>query len=315
MPSTTTLFHRFRKRLFALGLFAGALYAPAVPVPSLDSRELIAQSDILVLGHITSRRISGATSVSTPGGTFAADEVAITVEVDRWLTLPSQATIVVTLLKPKEFLGYADVPSDEPRIFFLRKEGSRLVPVSNYYPTAPGNESKDALSKDRMEAVTKLLITALRSDRSAEAIRFLETLQSEATTTALLRLTETDPEPAVRCSAAAALLRTNHLAALNFAERVFLDNTPALQEYQRHNLAYAIMHGIKDQRAIPSLARLQRSSDLTRRAAAFALRETHSAEAVPLLSSSLRDKDFEVRYFVKLKCDSDRSFFHKLTKV
>ncbi|MGB9106461.1 MAG: HEAT repeat domain-containing protein, partial [Terriglobales bacterium] len=68
--------------------------------------------------------------------------------------------------------------------------------------------------------------------------------------------------------------------------------------YMLVNLSSAIGRYVKDERAIPSLRVLLGAADvLTRRAAAFALRNTGSELAIPALAIALGDTDSEVRYY------------------
>jgi HEAT repeat protein len=64
------------------------------------------------------------------------------------------------------------------------------------------------------------------------------------------------------------------------------------------NLYYAIAEGLKDPDAVPELKQLLGSNDAEiRRAAASALRKTHSSEAIRPLISALDDPDFDVRFY------------------
>jgi HEAT repeat protein len=102
----------------------------------------------------------------------------------------------------------------------------------------------------------------------------------------------------LRLAVAGALLARNDILALPEVESALLHPAPTAPPYLLHNLNYAISEGVKDQAAIPALARLLRASQPeTRRAAASALMHTGTAACIPALLSGLSDPDMHVRYY------------------
>lgn len=65
-----------------------------------------------------------------------------------------------------------------------------------------------------------------------------------------------------------------------------------------HSLSYAILIGVKDERVVPSQAKLLGTSNIeVRRPAASALMHTSSTSSIDPLLNALNDPDFEVRYY------------------
>jgi HEAT repeat protein len=112
-----------------------------------------------------------------------------------------------------------------------------------------------------------------------------------------------DPDPTIRLNAVAELLRRNDLSVLPIAKQVLMNPSSAqisvpwrLEEVEQ-NLSSAVAQ-VRDERAIPTLSEILKSSDVrARRGAALALRSTGSPNAEDALLSCLGDSDFQVRYW------------------
>ncbi len=87
------------------------------------------------------------------------------------------------------------------------------------------------------------------------------------------------------------------MSALPAAEEALLHPDTNLSPELLHNVRAGIRLGVKDEAAVPSLARILSAGDTeARRAAVEALRNTNSPSAIAALAKALEDADTDVRY-------------------
>jgi len=261
--------------------------AKAIPVPILDVPALVAGSDLVVTGKVTSIREDGTTVVNRVGDAVPARFAVCEVEVDKILKGTIEGTtILFRYVLPSEPIGYASVVLGY-QILFLKKRNSEYSLTSPYYASLPSVPGPAAVSGDALRQVTALLGALLESPsvpagQKQTALHALSTIPTSASTE-LLRKTLSEANTALRLGAAGFLLLRGDISGMEIAERA-LTHPEGLPPYAAHNLDYAIGEGVRNETAVPALARLARLPELeTRQAAASALRHTASKTALKAL--------------------------------
>jgi HEAT repeat protein len=175
------------------------------------------------------------------------------------------------------------------------------VVLNPYYPfivastNAPVARGSD-LDRVIAEVAQVFSVSTASLDDRRRAVDVLARVKT-ASAMAALRVAAKVPDAPVRLRAFAALLRQNDISLLSSVEDILVSPPENIDPGLLRNLAFAIQDGIKNQEAIPVLARLLRASDpQTRRAAASALRHTEAQGAIEPLLTGLEDSDREVRY-------------------
>jgi hypothetical protein len=207
-------------------------------------------------------------------------------------------TIPIGFSIPVVPLGYKNIIATQYGMFFLRKDYTVHVPFYPFIVAVRGGPSEGGDVLDKIIAhVAHVLITSVASlDERKQAVEILSTVEVTVATEALRRAAQFS-ELSLRFQAVAALLRRNDVSVLNIAEEALLRPQQNVTKEWLSALAFAIQDGVRDPRAIPSLARLLQAHDLqTRRSAAAALRHTGVDSAIGPLSLALNDPDKEVRF-------------------
>jgi len=267
--------------------------------------KLTADASLVAVGQITSVREVGRTTVQLGNLTAPAQAMVAELHVDHVLkgtAEGSSSSVSFHFVVPDEFIGWQSVTLLSYRVFFLAESSGELRLANPYYPSVvaiPGAKMQGGTAIERvidqLGAVLESTQTPVQERR--EAVFALSSTKSPAAIHALRRATEVK-DIALRLSVAAALLEHNDLSTLKFAEDTLLKPDPTLSPDILHNLSYGIFVGVKDEQAVPSLARLLHASSIeTRRAAASALMHTGSSPCIDPLLSTLNDPDLEVRYY------------------
>jgi HEAT repeat protein len=187
-------------------------------------------------------------------------------------------------------------------MFFLVESSTGVVFASPYFPSvvaAPGAKLQEGTPIDRVVQVLGNVLASSKTSlrQKQEAVFALSRTRAEVATQ-VLRSGMDQADSALQLAIASALLERNDISALPKVEPLLLSPTSMIPPYLLHNLNYAISEGVKDEAAVPSLARLLGAPHAeTRRAAASALRHTGSRAAIPALLSGLNDSDLQVRYY------------------
>jgi len=208
-------------------------------------------------------------------------------------------------LIPETFVGWRSPALHTSGVFFFkfgRGTSEDLEFTSPYYPFAPavlGFPPKEETAIDRViSAIGKAMFSP--SDKpgmKVTAVYFLSTSRTEASLKEL-RSALDNPDQELRVRAAGALLQRNDISALPLAVDALLHGFPGASEEAIHNLVYAIAGGVSDEKVVPIIVELLKSSDpQVRRATTSALRRTGSEKAITALSSMLADSDLETRYY------------------
>ncbi|HXE91721.1 MAG TPA: HEAT repeat domain-containing protein [Terriglobales bacterium] len=285
----------------------------AIPIPAgaqhrtFDLREQTEEAEVIVVGGVISVRETGTTEVTIAGHTLPAKVLEAKVQVDRTLkgaNVPVQAAVRFALpISPAGSVGYVGIAYPDYRIFLLKRAGDHFELANPYTPSLPAMPQASASSSsDVLTAVVNELASVIESPHTPEIVKLgvafrLGSTSSAAATEVLVRQLPTS-NPALRAGVADALLQHNYVPALAVAQELLMNSPATVPRYLLVNLSSAIGRYVKDERAIPSLHALLKAPDASsRRAAALALRNTASRQALEALASALRDGDPEVRYY------------------
>jgi HEAT repeats len=186
-------------------------------------------------------------------------------------------------------------------MFFLKEESPRSYTLADSEVEAViAAEGAPVLQGGAVEQVINELGNVLVSSASSQsdqlqAIAAIISFDSP-TVIEILHKALGSKDVKVRFQAQAGLLRHNDISVLDEAEHALL-KPPADVPESTVILSSAIEDGVRDPKAIPTLARLLSASDpRVRRAAAHALRGTQAVDAIHPLSMGLNDSDQMVRY-------------------
>jgi len=274
-------------------------------VPRLDLPKLVDQSDLIVVGGISSATPAGQSEVSIGSQVVGARAMTATLDVARVLkgTL-TDSRLAFQFLLPLVPVGYKGITSGEFGVFFLTKgPGGRQV-LDGYHPFVAAALHRPASTGTYLDAVTSELLNAARSPETSTltkrgAVDALGTLNTPAASAALEAIAK-EADADSRALAAAALLERGKAELIGPAASLLLSPGATLDQYTIWRLSHGIEFieaKIRDPKPVPVLARLLSLPNVTiRRAAAAALRETRAPAAIGPLSQALEDEDRDVQY-------------------
>jgi hypothetical protein len=290
---------------FAIVTLLLAISTEPWPGPVMNLDQLTAEANLIVVGQATLVEEVARTTVEFGDRIFAARAMTVELRVDKILKgsmKGSPLSLQFHFSLPDQFIGWRSVTPLSYRVFFLTESSGELKMTNPYFPSVPALEGAALQEGAPIERVIDQLGAVLLSpkasvDQKQEATFALSRTQDPAAIRALTQASD-QKDMRLRASAAAALLEHNDISTLQFAEDNLLQPAPTLSPELLHNLCYAISDGVKDGRAVPSLTRLLRASNVeARRAAASALMHTGSKSSIDALLSALSDSDTEVRYY------------------
>ncbi len=286
--------------LFLLSMVLPSV-AGAVIVPGHDVTGMTRDADLIIVGTVTSIELQGDTTTIREGGSgieIPATAAVAMMTVDQVLKGEAvSGRIAVRLYLPHQFAGYGAVSEGDFKVYFLREADGEYRFVSAYTPgitAVPGAQGRGA---DPFARVLSLLADGLRMGTNPQVkIETLQEIRGIDSPIAIegLNAASLDSDQTVRIIAVSYLLWLDQLDALPVAEAALADATldPRLLAYLRHG----IERGIRDERAIPVLARLLLFPEAeTRRAAARAMRYIESPLIIEPLRQALDDRNAEVR--------------------
>ncbi|MGC1417752.1 MAG: HEAT repeat domain-containing protein, partial [Candidatus Acidiferrum sp.] len=204
---------------------------------------------------------------------------------------------------PDEFIGWRSITPGSYGIFFLAGPASDLRLASPFHPfvvAIPGAEAQEGTTIERIIAQLGAVLESQgsSSEEKEEAIFTLSKTQSPAAVQVLNRAEQEVQDPRTRLSIAVSLLEHNDISTLPLAAAALLNPGPTIPADLLHNLCYAILIGVKNEKAVPVLTKLLRAGNVeTRRAAASALTHTGSTSAIDALISGIDDPDVMVQYY------------------
>jgi len=280
---------------------------PAAPplIPGLDLRALCDHSDVIVVGRALHVREGKSTTVVIQGKSFPGRHMLVELSVERVMKGRAEGTALTFSFSvpsvPIVSFGYEEVSVGQFGIFFLRKSDGGHEVLDPYHPfviAAPGapQASGNLLDQVTAEVTHVLRSVQVSSDVKEQALWVLNNVRTPVATAAIRAATRNQPL-SVRLIAIGALLARNDISELDAAEDTLLHPPQNVNQNLVAGVASAIRFGVKDPRAIPTLARLLKSGDVNvRRGAASALRSTQDQDAIKPLAQALYDTDGEVLY-------------------
>jgi HEAT repeat protein len=200
-------------------------------------------------------------------------------------------------------LGWTEPPEHAYGLFFFRLSDAGIWEFTNPYdswiPSARAVNSIGDTALDRVISVLNDTISVPDSTRDQKtiALRYLQHSKSSASTVAL-RITLSNPDPALRARAAGALMQRGDGSGLEVVKRLFLPGPQPLPDNLEETIPNAMALGLRDPMFIPDLEELlDSSSKYMRRGVAAALMRTGSPRAINGLGKALGDSDSDVRYY------------------
>jgi HEAT repeats len=276
----------------------------AIPLPSLDLADLTRKSSLIAVGQVISVRDDGTEIVTIQGQSFSAKRKLAELQVARFLKgqVASQ-TVYFEFLTTTVYLGFGDIFTNQMGMFFLAPKSSNslaLTVTDLYYPSvvaamiAP-KASRGGYERVIAEVSNVLTMPQTTVDEKISAISVLSPIITPDTTLSLHSATSSI-NIHIRLRAVSALLKRNDISKLDIAEKALLQNSKRIDLNLIRHLASSL-HGIKDTKAIATLARLLESDYMeARRSAAYALRQMNVSAVIKPLTKALYDSNREVRY-------------------
>jgi phage tail sheath protein FI len=293
----------------------GALVALFIPpcllaslVSPLDVAALADASDLIVVGRVSHPHSVGSATVYVGQQPVSAIRIIAEVAVSRVIkgSLDTGSAAIEYRL-PQAPIGYGTPSVDATEMLFLRRtSGGRLLISDPYHPELVAGERCDSDppgpgSSTRSEVLGRITaeLSCVTLDETAQpavrtrAIAALGSINSAEATTVMKSAAES-PDLVVRSAALTALLRQHDTSRFDEVASILMN--PAIPERARGPLADAV-DGTGDPKTVPALEHLLDSQDAyVRRAAASALRNTHSQASIGGLGKAIEDSDSWVRY-------------------
>lgn len=293
------------KLALALTLSA-ALNTTFVPVPGLNVNDLVAESDVVVAGHVVGSVDDGLTFVETATRRYPARRRVFDVRVSHAIKGSASGTVRVRMVEPMAESGYGYLHDNfstlsRIRIMFFKRAADVYVPTSPYHPSiiaAPRDVVAGASSLAKVAAFVTAVLSAPGTTPRERKIAVLTLGRiKHSTAVAGLRIASADADPAVRIEALAERLEAGDTTALPLAESILLRNKPKVEWSDVVRILGSLRDTEWNEKAVPALQRLARSPDvLIRRYAIWALGNTASLAAVPALLRAMDDGDPEAQY-------------------
>ncbi len=273
--------------------------ANATIVPHLDLSSLYEKADLIVVGRIMGQQRLGTTSLGPAEGDMLASLMLARVDVEKVLKGHLDTPLVTfRFVLPYEGIGYRGVSDGRFGTFFLSWKGERydvLNPYFPYVPAAPGGAPIEGNCVDKITGdLARVFVSRDPPVQSRwtlwEAVKALETIPTPLATKALRAAAE-DKDPLVRVWAISALLSRDDFSMLDRVEKLGpVPSDPSVENLTAY-LGPAIAR-LRDNRAIPRLARLLDSKDVNvRRGVAEALRSMRDPAGIEPLIKALDDPD------------------------
>jgi hypothetical protein len=296
--------HTVQRFLLASGLLLFALAANAVIVQLLDLDKLTNDATVIVAGQVISVQEVAETTVRVGNRDVPAKTMTAELRVSGVLkgNLKGSSSLILHYVIPDEFVGWPPVVPLSYRVFFLVGSSGEFALASPYHPSIVAVPDIEVTEGTAIERVIAQLSAVLESPSTPsgdkrDAVFTLSKTTAPAAVHALSHAANVK-DPLLRLSAASALLEHNDISTLPLAEAALLRPDPAVPGYLLHNLSYAILVGVRDDKAVPALTRLLRATSAeTRRAAASALMHTGATSAIDPLLSAIDDPDSMVQYY------------------
>ena len=297
---------------FSLALITALMVLGSSPrvtaggVPVLSFASLVERSDAIVIAQTGDFHKVGEIQVNVHGQVLGADLMEASAEVKKPLKAPKGLTVLKVRfaipVSPAGSTGYSTIPAQQMRLLFLKNGVNNSYEVADpYYPSLPAVENVSLSQSDDLEKevanveCATVASTNANPDQRMEAIWSLKGRSDDCIVDALRAAFKASNQQ-LRLTSAMASLQRNDIG--NLDATVSEIGQLSSDTYMRLNVLSAIRYGVKDQRAIPVLARMMQSQDAPeRRAAASALRNIGSILCSALLAKALNDPDKDTRYY------------------
>lgn len=270
---------------------------------SLNIPDVVRASDLVVMGTITRVEDLGPASMITLDASGRTMRAVLTPDA----VLKGEPAREVTFrflysALPVYDCRHGTVAPNTYRIVFLRRVNDAYEFTDSGNPSLVAAATSMAGITDPLARVYHVLATVLSGQdvppsAKDEALFVLALSMNEGTdeTRSALRTLARGEDRERAASAVAALMSHNEVSEMDIGERVLTAPAP----YSANAVAKVngALSGVSDGRAIPALLRILRLPDAqSRRAAARALRQTHSSAAIDGLAVALDDDDLDVQY-------------------
>lgn len=294
--------------LIVLSCLLLPLDAQCVGVPNLHLKDLEANSELIVIGEVTTiKTVGSAPPIDFRGQELQADAYSAIMAVRRTVKGFASGQIDIHYVLPLSFVGYRGLQAGT-RMVFLRRRQDHYVPVSAYYSDFPAVLSSPP-TKDLPSNVGDYTANVLREMLSVIASSSTSTEQkweilridyafpnSKEVLDAFREGLANTKEPNLRQRLQGELVSMGDIIELPHVIDLLLTNTATPD--QRIWLLYVVENRVKDSRAIPNLQPLLGSGDTRlREAAVEALWHVADPAALPDLAAALRDPDEQVRFY------------------
>jgi hypothetical protein len=276
-------------------------YLVSIPLRSLDIQALTNESDLIVVGRVTTVVPEKTTLIDSSGGSVRATQFRASLKRDRTFkgNIPG-SPVIFSFLLPEKPIGFQGVTAGQYGIFFFKKVADHWEFFDPEHPCLPALPGLRSISGTALDQITIFLGQVLLSPhatpsdnfRSLDALSRLQTDLSQK----ILRQAFENSSGNLRLMIAGALVAHNDVTGLE-AITIALLHPAGLPESLLRNLTGSLS-GLKSPKAIPDLVRLIKTkNEEIHRFSAVALRQTASPMALAPLSQLLEDSDLLTRYY------------------
>jgi hypothetical protein len=275
-------------------------FCTALPMRPIDLASLTERANVIIVGQILSVSGEGQTTIDLNGQPTSAATGSCLISVDHVFKGDlAMASVKVKFLKPNLPLNIPEITQGRFGIFFVSRTDDEFAFTEMAVPYLPAVNSIRSYAGSVLDQVTMALGQVLIATgvEDAERNRALDALRRLHTDLAADELREAlkSASGEFRLEVARSLVARNDISGLPMVEQTLL-KPGQLPEATLLNVAGSLS-GLKDPRAVPTLARIVQAGPLqARRPASYALRRTDSPSALRPLSQLLNDPDPEVRY-------------------
>jgi hypothetical protein len=274
---------------------------------TFDLRQQTEEAQVVLVADIFSVQEVGKAEVRVGDKVLPADVFDAELHVDRILkgtnVQPRPVVRFTVPISPAGWVGYTNLDALTYRILFLKRAEDHFELANPSVAPLPAVKgSPQSKTADALESVLSELGAVLDSvhifEQEKLGVIYRLGSTSEPAVIDILRPQLTNTSAAIRAAIASALLQQKYLPALQEAQNLLMAPPASVPSYLLVNLSSAVARYVTDDRAIPTLCVLLGAPDVeTRRAAANALRNTRSPNAVSGLARALRDTDSEVQFY------------------
>lgn len=297
-----TTYHCKRISLLLALCLPLAYHLHAIPVSAFNLQSLLDASDLVIIGNIEDIQNVGKTEILIGTSSHVAAEMSAQIRV--LFTLKGEPILTemnVHYLIPDAPIGYSTLPPKSCRLLFLKSEGGVYKFATPTRPSLPAlctsnTQESDALGNVIAQEAAVLVSPIIKASDKEEALYALGTCSDPRAIQGLAGDIN-DSSRTIQLEIISQLALRGNVKGIQLASQILLVPPATVPSYILHNLKVGIRDGARDEKVIPELsALLQAKDDVTREAAAEALRRMASRAAIDPLIQALGDQDKKVRY-------------------